>query len=239
MWTTNAGLTDRHTYDSRPDSWPRMRRGIVSAHSPSIFDITVDSCIFQNFWVKDNRQIYLIGNPWVWFLSTAAVMAYVAVRGLLILRAKRGFRDFENSKWTHLYTFAMKLIFWSAKLVKYDNLCGFLFMGWSLHYLPFYIMGRQLFLHHYLPALYFAILLSCVVFDFVTSPLRPRLRLQIAAVLIIIAIWNFQHFSPLTYGSPWTKTKCKNAQWMKTWDFSWWARTNPGPIFMLMDIECH
>lgn len=30
MWTTNAGLTDRHTYDSRPSSWPRLRRGIVS-----------------------------------------------------------------------------------------------------------------------------------------------------------------------------------------------------------------
>ena len=31
MWITNAGLTDRHTYDSRPDSWPRLRMGIVSA----------------------------------------------------------------------------------------------------------------------------------------------------------------------------------------------------------------
>jgi dolichyl-phosphate-mannose-protein mannosyltransferase len=31
MWTTNAGLTDRHTYDSRPDSWPLLRRGIVGA----------------------------------------------------------------------------------------------------------------------------------------------------------------------------------------------------------------
>lgn len=30
MWITNAGLTDRHTYDSRPDAWPRLRRGIVS-----------------------------------------------------------------------------------------------------------------------------------------------------------------------------------------------------------------
>ena len=30
MWTTNAGLTDRHTYDSRPGTWPRLRRGIVS-----------------------------------------------------------------------------------------------------------------------------------------------------------------------------------------------------------------
>lgn len=30
MWATNAGLTDRHTYDSRPHSWPRLLRGIVS-----------------------------------------------------------------------------------------------------------------------------------------------------------------------------------------------------------------
>jgi dolichyl-phosphate-mannose-protein mannosyltransferase len=108
-----------------------------------------------------------------------------------------------------------------AKVVKYDSLCGFLFVGWSLHYLPFYIMGRQLFLHHYFPALYFAILLSCCGFDLVTSTLRPRVRLQIAAVLIIIAIWNFQYFSPLAYGNPWTKKKCYNAKWSKTWDFSW------------------
>jgi len=81
-------------------------------------------------------------------------------------------------------------------------------------------MARQLFLHHYFPALYFSILLSCVVFDFVTSTLRPRVRLQIAAVMIIIAIWHFRHFSPLAYGSPWTKTECRNAKWLKTWDFS-------------------
>ncbi|KAF8632407.1 hypothetical protein AX17_004848 [Amanita inopinata Kibby_2008] len=184
MWTTNAGLTDRHTFDSRPDAWPRLRRGI-------------------NFWVRDHRQIYLIGNPMVWWLSTLAVVAYVAVRGFLILRAKRGYRDFDNTK-----------------VVKYDSLCGFLFIGWSLHYFPFFLMGRQLFLHHYFPALYFAILLLCVVFDLLTSTLRPRVRLQIAAVLIIIAVWHYQYFAPLAYGSPWTKTKCENARWLKTWDFA-------------------
>lgn len=52
----------------------------------------------QNFWVKDNRQIYLLGNPLVWWLSTAAVLFYAAIRGLLIIRAKRGYKDFENSK---------------------------------------------------------------------------------------------------------------------------------------------
>ena len=52
----------------------------------------------QNFWVKDHRQIYLIGNPIVWWLSTLSVALYVFVRGFLILRAKRGYRDFDSSK---------------------------------------------------------------------------------------------------------------------------------------------
>ncbi|KAG5723925.1 Dolichyl-phosphate-mannose--protein mannosyltransferase 1 [Termitomyces sp. T112] len=184
MWTTNAGLTDRHTYDSRPESWPRLLRGI-------------------NFWVKDHRQIYLIGNPIVWWLSTAAVVAYALVRGFLILRAQRGYRDFDNTK-----------------VVKYDSLCGFLFVGWFLHYFPFFIMGRQLFLHHYFPALYFAVMLTGVVFDLVTSTLRPKIRLQIAAVLVLLAIWQFSRFSPLAYGTPWTKSKCLSAKVLKTWDFS-------------------
>lgn len=84
-------------------------------------------------------------------------------------------------------------------------------------------MARQLFLHHYFPALYFAILLACSVFDLVTSTLRPRVRLQIAAVLLVVAIWNYVYFSPLVYGNPWTRAKCQNAQWMKTWDFSWYV----------------
>ncbi|KAF7291832.1 Glycosyltransferase family 39 protein [Mycena chlorophos] len=184
MWTTNAGLTDRHTFDSRPDSWPRLRRGI-------------------NFWVKDHRQVYLIGNGLIWWLSTFSVFSYITVRGFLILRAKRGFRDFDNTK-----------------VVKYDSICGFLFLGWFMHYFPFWLMGRQLFLHHYFPALYFGILLFAGGFDLVTSTLRPRVRLQVAAVLIILAIWNFAHFSPLAYGTQWTKSKCLSSKWLKTWDFA-------------------
>jgi len=184
MWKTNAGLTDRHTFDSRPSSWPRLSRGI-------------------NFWVKDHRQIYLIGNPVVWWSSTAAIVVYGIVRSFLILRAKRGYQDFNHSA-----------------VVKYDQLCGFLALGWSLHYFPFYLMQRQLFLHHYFPALYFAILLYCGIFDLLTSTLRPRIRFQIATVLIVLAIWSFTHFSPLAYGSPWTKASCISSKWVKTWDFA-------------------
>ena len=85
-------------------------------------------------------------------------------------------------------------------------------------------MQRQLFLHHYLPALYFAVLLFCSTFDFLTSTLRPRTRLQISAVILVLAIWSYAFFSPLTYAEPWTKGKCERAKWLKTWDFSWCVR---------------
>ncbi|KAM0750753.1 glycosyltransferase family 39 protein [Meredithblackwellia eburnea MCA 4105] len=185
MWQTNAGLTDRHAYDSRPESWPVLKRGI-------------------NFWVKDHRQIYLLGNPFVWFFSTLSVLAYVGVRALLILRAQRGYQDFVHTQ-----------------VVYYDKLGAFLVLGWFLHYFPFFLMQRQLFLHHYFPALYFAILLSACVFDLTTSMLKPRIRLQVAIVLLLITLYNFWYFSPLTYAGVWTRQQCENAKWLRNWDFSW------------------
>ena len=115
------------------------------------------------------------------------------------------------------------LIAATAKTAFYDETCAFLLMSWGLHYLPFFLMQRQLFLHHYLPALYFAILLFSAVFDFLTSTLRQRWRLVVMAFIVLLAIWNFAIFSPLVYGLPWTKGKCRDAQWLKTWDFSWYV----------------
>ena len=84
-------------------------------------------------------------------------------------------------------------------------------------------MQRQLFLHHYFPALYFAVLCFCGVFDYVTSSLRPRTRIQIGAAILILVIWSYNYFSPLTYAKPWTRGKCERAKWLKSWDFSWWV----------------
>lgn len=79
MWTTNAGLTERHAYDSRPLTWPVLRRGI-------------------NFWTKDHRQVYLVGNPLIWWGSLCALMVYAGFRALLMLRTKRGYRDYHDCK---------------------------------------------------------------------------------------------------------------------------------------------
>lgn len=47
------------------------------------------------------------------------------------------------------------------------NSTGFFFLLWAAHYVPFFIMGRQLFLHHYLPAHLASALVAGAVIEFV------------------------------------------------------------------------
>lgn len=199
MWTVNKRLTDHHVYESRPTTWPLLRRGI-------------------NFWTKHHRQVYLIGNPMVWWATTCAVLLYLGVRALLVLRAQRAYTDFAKSG-----------------VRFYDERCGFLAVAWLLHYVPFHLMSRQLFLHHYLPALYCAILLLAAVFDCLTQGLRPRIRVNAALALIVIAFLVFLRYSPLTYALRWTNTGCGKAIARKTWDFN--CREFPHDIAKFAEYE--
>lgn len=183
MWTTNAGLTDSHPYDSRPSSWPILKRGI-------------------SFWGKDQKAVYLVGNWFTWYLSTFAVVLYAALRGLLFIRDKRGYKD--DFKGVREY---------------YELSGGFFFMGWCYHYLPFFLMNRQLFLHHYLPALYFAILLLAVTFDLACRFMPNRFRLLSMILIASTAIYVYRSYSPLTYGSEWTKSECESSKVLSTWDY--------------------
>lgn len=47
------------------------------------------------------------------------------------------------------------------------NSTGFFFLAWFLHYFPFYLMGRQLFLHHYLPAHLASSLVAGALLEFI------------------------------------------------------------------------
>lgn len=49
------------------------------------------------------------------------------------------------------------------------NSTGFFFLAWATHYFPFYVMGRQLFLHHYLPAHLASTLVTGALVEFIFS----------------------------------------------------------------------
>lgn len=190
MWTTNAGLVDSHAWDSRPSSWPVLRRGI-------------------NFWGKDNRHIYLLGNPVVWWTSSVAIAVYLLFKGIAILRWQRGCEDYSVINWK-----------------RFDYEVGTSILGWALHYFPFYLMSRQLFLHHYFPALYFAVIALCQTYDFIFFRVpsfglkqKPAIGQALGIILLMGVLAAFGMYSPLIYGNPWTKSACEKVKFVGTWDF--------------------
>jgi len=190
MWRTNAGLVESHAWDSRPPSWPILKRGI-------------------NFWGKNNRQIYLIGNPIIWWSSTLAIVAYVLFKGIATLRWQRGFNDYNIENFR-----------------RYDFEVGATVLGWAFHYFPFFLMQRQLFLHHYFPALFFAIIALCQGWDFIFARVqlfglrnKPSVGLLATVVYLAISIVAFYLYAPLTYGNMWTKQECSRVKIFDKWDW--------------------
>ena len=72
-------------------------------------------------------------------------------------------------------TFNLTPVWGSGTRSRLYNSTGFFFLCWAAHYLPFYLMGRQLFLHHYLPAHLASALVTGALLEFVfnVEPLDP------------------------------------------------------------------
>ncbi|KAG5993392.1 hypothetical protein E4U43_003514, partial [Claviceps pusilla] len=190
MWTTNAGLTDSHAWDSRPQAWPILRRGI-------------------NFWGQNHTQIYLIGNPVIWWSSSIAVVVWALFKIVAILRWQRSCNDYANPVFK-----------------RFDYELGTSILGWALHYFPFFLMARQLFLHHYFPALYFAIMTLSQLFDFLTARVpgvgaKDNAIVNKAATMLflVMSVAAFSLYSPLAYGNSWTKADCNRVKVLNTWDW--------------------
>ncbi|KAJ5124727.1 uncharacterized protein N7515_008552 [Penicillium bovifimosum] len=190
MWTTNAGLVESHAWDSRPPSWPTLLRGI-------------------NFWGKDHRQIYLLGNPLIWWSTTLAIGIYFVFKALSVIRWQRNCGDYNH-----------------VSFKRFDYEVGTSVLGWFFHYFPFYLMARQLFLHHYLPALYFAIMVLCQEFDFLTNRIkslglasRPAIGKTLMAAFLGLSVVVFTLYAPLVYGNPWTRDACNKVKLLGSWDF--------------------
>ncbi|KAI7866959.1 Dolichyl-phosphate-mannose-protein mannosyltransferase-domain-containing protein [Spinellus fusiger] len=155
-----------------------------------------------SFWAGREGHIFYIGNPMVYWASTVAVFTF-------------GFLVFFFRVQTQLgrpERFPVQRPF-------YEQSAGFYSMGWVFHYVPFYFMKRQLFLHHYLPALYFAILVLAVGVDLVFLRLSHARQWMVTTVLAFIIVYSFWVFSPLSYGTPWTREECWEATWVPTWEF--------------------
>ncbi|KAF9952125.1 hypothetical protein BGZ70_000719, partial [Mortierella alpina] len=160
-----------------------------------------------SFWTQNDtrKQIYLLGNPFGMWIAIGSLAVIVGVAGADALSRRRGFYPLNQD---------VQKRFYSAT--------GFFFVGWVLHYVPFFLMGRALFLHHYMPALVFSYMILAAVHGFIfvegvdgpisepgpeTRPRRiqravvPVLAYVTAALLVVVHLGSFLFFAPLSYGT--------------------------------------
>ncbi|GAP87382.1 putative glycosyltransferase family 39 protein [Rosellinia necatrix] len=90
-----------------------------------------------SFWTQNDtrQQIYFLGNPLGWWIASGLIAVYAGIIGADQISLRRGIDALDHRTRSRLY-----------------NSTGFFFLAWATHYFPFFLMGRQLFLHHYLPA---------------------------------------------------------------------------------------
>jgi len=103
------------------------------------------------------------------------------------------------------------------------NSAGFFLLVWAVHYLPFFLMSRQLFVHHYLPSHLASALLAGSVLNFILSDtinypisvagrktqMRPSQYADlgvkgpvVVGIFAVIMFAMFVYIAPLTYGTP-------------------------------------
>ena len=146
------------------------------------------------YWTgpTERKQIYLIGNIPGWIFQTLTLALYVLIVALDIVSRKRNLGLFDADTQSRLYGPLLLLA-----------------VSWALHYFPFYLMTRQKFLHHYLPA---HMLLSLFTAGFwetlfsnkigrkCTTQQVSRRLWCFFALIIILVIAFFVYFMPIVYG---------------------------------------
>ncbi|ORZ25921.1 Dolichyl-phosphate-mannose-protein mannosyltransferase-domain-containing protein [Absidia repens] len=169
-----------------------------------------------SYWSKNDtrEQIYMTGNLIGWYLGIGSVAVYAGILLADTLARHRGIEPIDGPvRQRFLYN------------------AGFFALLWLLHYGPFFLMGRALFLHHYLPAavcnyMLLGAVLQFMLIDGIDSPVSDLQRNQEARVhrynsiasyvqaipstksflafglILVCQIAMFLFLAPLTYGSP-------------------------------------
>ncbi|XP_049959896.1 protein O-mannosyl-transferase 2 isoform X1 [Schistocerca serialis cubense] len=169
------------------------------------------------FFSGSNYRIYLLGNPVIWWSNLIFLAAFLIVFIYNSVKWQRGYKDPPEVK--------------EAK-DRMASACGWLFLGWFLHYVPFWAMGRVLYFHHYFPALLFSSMLTGVILDYLLESLPLLLPAMWAhmfyhwsvGVVFSSLVYSFYLFSPLAYGMSGPSASDPNStmyglKWLESWEF--------------------
>ncbi|CCH45891.1 dolichyl-phosphate-mannose-proteinmannosyltransferase [Wickerhamomyces ciferrii] len=152
-------------------------------------------------WGAGNPKYFLIGSPATTWTSSIGVILFALLVLYYLIRWQRQFRDFKDDKKLNLF------------------LLGGIYpmFGWGLHYVPFIIMARVTYVHHYLPALYFAMLIFTYLIELGFASSRTPIKFIIYSSLYVLIIGIFWHFSPISFGMDGDPEQYRYLNWLSSW----------------------
>ncbi|XP_033217409.1 protein O-mannosyl-transferase 2 [Belonocnema kinseyi] len=169
------------------------------------------------FFSGNEQKIYLLGNPIIWWGNLLFLAIFIFLLIHAAVREQRGLVETTAGV---------------EQRRKIMNAGGWLFIGWLLHYVPFWAMTRILYFHHYFPALLFNSMLTAITLDhiaesiliFFPNRIGKTVYHILAAFFISTVVYSFYLFSPLAYGMEGpsaadAKISMHSLRWMDTWEF--------------------
>ncbi|CEP64001.1 dolichyl-phosphate-mannose-protein mannosyltransferase PMT2 LALA0_S09e07382g [Lachancea lanzarotensis] len=160
-------------------------------------------------WGDETPKYFLMGSPASTWPSTVAVFGFMALIVILLLRWQRQYADLSSPQSLNLFMMG-----------------GFYpLLGWGLHYAPFVIMSRVTYVHHYLPALYFALLILCYLFEVGLNHFGKSKAGTLSKTLLYtfysgLVIYGFYYFSPISFGMEGPSSDYSYMNWFKSWTIS-------------------
>ncbi|TID30761.1 hypothetical protein CANINC_000677 [Pichia inconspicua] len=159
--------------------------------------------IRMSSWSSSTLRYYMFGNPIIIWFTTISVSIYIFV---MISIARKWINQQlvldESAMWTLFTTAIIPLL------------------GYAFHYVPFIVMGRVTYFHHYVPALYFAIFMAGFIVDYFTSFSSPLIKRSIYLVLYVIIISSFWLFHPTCLGMTGPVRDYSYLNWFTTWEIA-------------------
>lgn len=152
-------------------------------------------------WSRDVYRYYLLGSPFNTWLSTVSLVVFVFITTRILFQWRRQSIDVTEQQ------------FWTLAIQGL-----FPFIAWAAHYLPFVTMGRVTYVHHYVPALYFAILVFGFVVDYFLKDASKSVRYSIYTLLYAGCTGIYIYFSPLCQGMHGPGVKYSKLQWLPGWN---------------------
>ncbi|SCU96434.1 LAMI_0F06546g1_1 [Lachancea mirantina] len=157
-------------------------------------------------WGDDTVKYFLMGSPASTWLSTFGVFTFMALVVILLLRWQRQYTDLSQTRDLNLF------------------LMGGLYplLGWGLHFMPFVIMSRVTYVHHYLPALYFALIVLCYLIEVISKRWNKSKLGRVASLAVYTAygslvIAGFFYFSPISFGMEGESKNFEYLNWLPSW----------------------